>query len=158
MGLFDEIEETEYKDDIEKNRLFETHQRSSKSFWDYEKFLIPIILLVIGAVAAAVYFSLPRVGDKVHPPQDLYDAVYDDMLTREKRTATDMIFYYCGDSYTVDVTVESKGVASTKAEDKTTEFEVVAQKAEDGGWKITAAPLGPEFQNHLIPCRRFAVD
>jgi hypothetical protein len=152
MGLFDQPDENERKDDIEKNRLFETHQKSGKSFWDYEKFLVPIVVLVIVAIAAAVYFSLPKVGDRVRAPQDLEDAVYDHMLTKEKRTASEMDFNYCDTFYTATITVEPKPLLPNKPADPVTQYKVVASKEEGGTWQINATPMQPKEQ--VVPCTR----
>jgi hypothetical protein len=152
MGLFDEIEETVVTDDDDKNRLFETHQKSGKSIRNYEKFFIPIVVLVIAAIAAVVYFSLPGVGDQVRPAQDLYDAVYDHMLTSEKRTATDMTFYYCDSFYTAKVTVEPKSTAPTKPEDVATQFKIVARKGDDGTWQISDTAVRPKEE--ITPCQQ----
>ena len=151
MGLFDETDESEYKDDTEKNRLFETQQREGRSIRDYLKFLLPIIVLVIVGIAAVFYFSLPSVGEQVRPPQDVYDAVYDHMLTEKRRTVSDMDFYYCDTFYTVNITVEPKPVAPTKPEDLALRFKAVARK-NDGTWQVTTTSL--DAKEKFVPCQQ----
>src|SRR5215470_16507256 len=122
MGLFDD-EQTTGTGDVEKNRLFETLDKENAGGKSYWKFLVPIVLVVIIGIAVGVYYGgRTAVGDKVRPDNDVYDAVYDNFLTDQKRTPTDLSFYYCGDYYSVDATVEKKTVAATKAEDTLTKF------------------------------------
>ena len=140
MSLFDD--ETKGTDGVDKNRLFETLDKEDEGGKHYFKFLIPIVLIVIVGIALLVYFGRLHVGDKVRPDDDLHDAVNDNFLTQQKRTPTDMDFYYCGDFYAVDVTVEPKGVAPTKPEDAMTKFRATARKTA-GVWQVSVA-IGPK--------------
>ena len=149
MGLFDD-QQTTGTGDIEKNRLFETLDKEDEGGKSYWKFLLPIIVVVIVGIAVAVYFGGRRVGDTVRPDDDLYYAVYDNILTVQKRTPTDLVFYYCGDHYSVDATVEKKTVAPTKPEDTLTEFKATARKA-DGGWQVNVVPIGPK--DKFVACQ-----
>jgi hypothetical protein len=130
MGLFDD-QQTTGAGDVEKNRLFETLDKESEGGKSYWKFLVPILVVVIAGIAVAVYFGGRRIGDSVRPDDDLYYAVYDNFLTQQKRTPTELSFYYCGDYYSADAMVEKKNVAPTKPEDTLTEFRTTARK--DGG-------------------------
>jgi hypothetical protein len=157
MGLFDETEEVRPADD-DKNRLFETHQRAGRSIRDYVKFLIPIVLVVIVGIAAVIFYSRPGVGDKVRPEQGLYDAVNDHMLMQQKRQPVNMEFYYCGEYYAAEITVEPRPpAASSKWEDSATAFKAVAHENDDGTWQVNAFALRPK--EPFFPCERspFAV-
>src|SRR5262245_25479417 len=149
MGLFDD-EQTTGTGDVEKNRLFETLDKEDAGGKNYWKFLVPIVLLVIIGIAAGVYFGGRRIGDNVRPDDDLYYAVYDNFLTEQKRTPTDLAFYYCGDYYSVDAMVEKKSVAPTKPEDTLNEFKATARRA-DGGWHVNAAAVGPK--DKFVACQ-----
>ncbi len=145
MGIFDEIKEDSVSED-DKNRLFETQRREGTSARNYLKFLVPIVLLVITGIGAVFYFTLPSVGDKIRPPQDLYDAVYDHMVSEKKRTVSDMDFYYCDTFYTADITVEPKPVAPTTPEDLALRFTATARKSEDGTWQVTTNAIQSKEQ------------
>ena len=99
------------------------------------------MFIVIAGIAAVVYFGRLHVGDKVRPDDDLYNTVNDNFLTQQKRTPTDMDFYYCEDYYAVDVTVKPKGVAPAKPEDAMTKFRAIARKT-DQAWQVSVAPIG----------------
>src|SRR5262249_13008939 len=122
MGLFDEIDEdTPATVDVEKNRLFETLEKEGRGIRDYLKVMLPIVVIAIGLIGAAIWFGLrTSVGDRVRPSNDLYDAAYDYLLTQQKRTPLDMAFYYCGDYYSIDANVEKRTVIS-KPEDNAVE-------------------------------------
>jgi hypothetical protein len=149
MALFDQPEE---EADNDKNRLFETQQRTGKSIRDYVKFLTPIVIIVIVGIGATFYFSLPSVGDRVRPSQDLYDAVYDHMLIEKKRTVSDMDFYYCNSFYTASIDVEPKPVAPTKPEDLSLRFKAIARRGDDGKWQIAATAL--QTKDKFVPCQQ----
>jgi hypothetical protein len=148
MSLFDE--ETKGADGVEKNRLFETLDKEDEGGKNYWKFLVPILVVVIAGIAVVVYFGSRRVGDSVRPDDDLYYAVNDNFLTQQKRTPTDLSFYYCGDYYSVDAMVEKKDVPPTKPEDTLTEFKATARKG-DGGWQVNASAIGPK--DKFIACK-----
>jgi hypothetical protein len=148
MSLFEK--EKKGAGDVEKNRLFETLDKEDEVGKNYFKFLIPIVLVVFVGVAVVVYFGRLRVGDKVRPDDDLYYAVNDNFLTQQKRTPTDLSFYYCGDYYSVEATVEKKDVPPTKPEDTLTEFRATARKG-DGGWQVNVAGIGPK--DKFTPCQ-----
>jgi len=141
MSLFDD--ETTGTDGVEKNRLFETLDKEDEGGKNYWKFLVPIVAVVIAGIALVVYFGSRRVGDSVRPDDDLYYAVYDNFLTQQKRTPTDLSFYYCGDYYSVDATMEKKDVAPTKPEDTLTKFKATARKT-NGAWQVRVAGIAPK--------------
>lgn len=149
MGLFDENEEISEDDKI---RLFETHQKSKKSFRDYARFL-PILILVIIAIAAALYFSLPSVGDQVKAPKELEDQVYDYMLTKEKRTASEMTFYKCDGYSWVKVMAEPRSYPPSNLLDAVNQYRLMAEKHPvDGSYKITTVDR-MEVKGDDMPCR-----
>src|SRR5438067_2074395 len=109
MALFDEYESEEYesgKDD--KNRLFETQQRTTRSGRGYLKLLLIVAIVVIAAGGLIFYFALPGVGDAVKAPEGLEDATRNHFLEKEKRTMTDGSVFYCGSFYWIKVDVEKR--------------------------------------------------
>lgn len=141
MGILNEPDNTTAAENDDKTRLFETQEREGKSARDHAKFLLPIVLFVVAAVAAGFYFSLPAVGDKVRPSNDLYDAVYDHIVTTEKRTVTDMSFYTCGDFYWARVEVEPQEPIPGKTPDTTVKYKVRAKASPDGSWALNVVPI-----------------
>ena len=150
MRLFDDEEKPDLFDEEEKVRLFETFERSTRSFKDYAKVILPIVVLVLIVMAVIMYQSRPQIGDNVRPDQDLYDAVYDNMLTQQKRQARDMNFYYCGTFDAAEIAVVPKPIAGARWEDAATQFKAVARKSDDGSWQVKAFPLRPNEPFH--PC------
>ena len=142
MALFDEYESEEYesgKDD--KNRLFETQLRTTRSARGYLKLLLIVVVIVIVAGGLIFYFTLPGVGDAVKAPQGLEDAVRSHFLDKEKRTMTDESVFYCGGFYWVKVDVEKRPDIVGKPNSNVSTYIGKATQQPDGTWAITATPV-----------------
>ncbi len=151
MGIFDEIDEKEPVIDDDKNRLFQTHRKSSDSTRRYLKLLGIFGVIVLGAGAAISYFTLPRMGDAVRAPAGLEAAIRDHVLVNEKRTATDIIFYYCESFYWAHVDVEKRPDIKTNPIYLIGSYRAQATAQENGSWTIASAPItSPEMD---IPCK-----
>jgi hypothetical protein len=127
--------------DVEKNRLFETLEEETGHERNYLKLLglVAAGVVVIGAVV--FYFSLPGVGDKVKAPKGLEDQVRDHLLIKEKRTPTDMTFYYCGKYYWAAVEVETRPDIPGAPINRVSRYRVAAIQADAEDWNITAVPV-----------------
>ncbi len=107
MGLFDEdVDQIAQPDD--KNRLFETQQEITGFNRHYVKLLLIVAALVIVVGTVIYYITLPGIGDQVLGPKGLEENVRSYFLDVQKRTATDVTFFYCGGYYTVKVDVEAR--------------------------------------------------
>ena len=149
MGMFDEIDETEAVAGDDKNRLFQTHKKSSEISRRYLKFLggFAVIVIIVGVVIG--YMTLPRMGDTVRAPKGLEEAVRDHFLLKEKRTTTDISFYYCETYYWARVGVEKRPDIKTNPLYLIESYKARAAQG-DGNWAITAEPIkGPEMD---VPC------
>jgi hypothetical protein len=134
-------------DDENKIRLFETHQKTSRSIKDYAKTLLPIAFIVIAGLALVAYLMMPNVGDKVKAPAGLEDAVYDRILTQEKRTPTDMEFYYCKTYYWIRVNVEPINIPN-KRPSLISKYLAIGTPKSDETWELSVVPLASEN----VPC------
>lgn len=134
---------------VEKDRLFETVKEEIGSERRYLKVLGIVVAVVMVIGFAIFYLSAPGVGDRVRAPGGLEDAVRDHFLTKEKRTATDMTFYQCGDYYWTRVGVETRPDIANPIYKIAT---YTARAASNGGqWSITATPIdSPEMD---VPCK-----
>ena len=151
MALFEEYESEEYeseKDD--KNRLFETHQKTTRSLGGYIKLILIVALGVTIVGAVIFYVSLPGVGDEVKAPSGLEDAVRLHFLDKEKRTMTGAFVFYCDKFYWVRVDVEKRPDIVGKPNNTVSKFIANAKQQPDGTWAITATPVvGDE---NAAPC------
>jgi hypothetical protein len=125
----------------DKNRLFETHQTSSRSIGNYVR-----LLLIVAACVAVVgfvisYFTLPGIGDKVRAPKGLEEQIRDHLSIKEKRSATDMTFYYCGTSYWVAVEVETRPDIPDSPINRVSRYRVNATQADNQDWNLTSTPV-----------------
>lgn len=153
MSLF---EEEENKSDIfdaeDKIRLFETQKRSERSVKDYAKVLLPIAVVAAVLVGGILYLIQPGIGDAVKAPKELEDAVYDYMLTREKRTTAEITFYKCDGYYWVKVLAEPRSYPPSLLLDAVNQYRLIARQNEDGSRPITTLPLPSKEED--IPCRQ----
>ena len=122
------------------DRLFQTHQRVSRSWGEYVKLLIIVSVFVVIAGAVAFYLTLPNVGDQVRPPRGLEEAVRSHFLDVEKRNAGDILFYYCETFYWARVEVEKRPDIKTNPVYQIGTYAARAART-DAGWQITAAPI-----------------
>ncbi|MBK9216364.1 MAG: hypothetical protein IPM59_12380 [Chloracidobacterium sp.] len=115
-GIFDDEKKVEPPQEerpsiggqVEKNRLFETLKKETKSERSYARLLalVAVPILIVGG--AIFYFTLPGYGDRVRPPTAMEMAIRDQMLTKHQRTSTDIDVYYCKDFYWARIGVESR--------------------------------------------------
>ncbi len=128
---------------IPGDRLFQTHRRTARSWKQYLKVLAVVSVFVVIASGAIFYFTLPRYGDLVRAPHGLEQAVRTHFLDVEKRTATDIEFYYCETYYWARVDVETRPDIQTNPIFQIGTY--TARGSSDAGWNITASPAeGPE--------------
>ncbi len=135
---------------VEKDRLFQTVKEETGSERNYLKVLGIVVVLVIIAGGVIVYLTLPKAGDQVRGSTQMEMAVRDHFLTKEKRTATDIVFYQCDKYFWARVGVEVRTDIKTNpvyALDKYTARIVPEGEA----FNITAAPVtSPGID---IPCK-----
>jgi hypothetical protein len=133
----------------EEDRLFETHDRTSRSGMQYIKLLAVVSLLVVIAGAAAFYLTLPSFGDQVKAPKGLEGAVRTHFLEVEKRNSEDIFFYYCEDFYWARVEVERRPDIKTNPVYQIGTYAARAVNT-GGAWDIKATPVtAPEIDR---PC------
>ncbi len=154
MGLFDEetIQEQEqtFADD-DKVRLFETQQRKASSSKNYLKFLLVVVLIVIAAGAVIYYVTLPGVGSQILGPKGLEDEIRSHFLDKQKRTAEDITFYKCENSYWARVGVQARTDLPDNPVYKVSTYRAKATRRDDSTWDITAMPItDPDMD---VPCR-----
>lgn len=154
MGLFDEVydqdDELDAKDDDDKNRLFETHQKTTRSIGQYLKLLLIVAVFVLIAGGAIFYFTLPGKGDQVAEPKGLADDVRVYFVDKVKRDVKTMTVFYCETSYWVRVEVELRKDIPGQAADPITKYKANAVEGADGRWSVTASPItSPEGD---VPC------
>jgi hypothetical protein len=137
--------------EVEKNRLFQTVEEKNSSSRKYLKMLAIFGCVVIVGGVAIAYFTLPRLGDVVRAPQGLEAAVRDHFLVTEKRTSTDITFYYCETFYWARVGVEKRPDIKTNPVYQLDTYKAHAEAGAGGTWAITATPISsPEMDT---PCR-----
>jgi hypothetical protein len=137
---------------VEKEHLFETVQKTGGSARKYLTVLgIVAVFVIIGGIVLS-YLTLPKAGDKVLGPQGLEQALRDHFQLVEKRTATDIDFYYCESFYWARVGVEKRPDIKTNPIYLVDKYKAAAQKREDGTWNvISATPITSPDQDQ--PCR-----
>jgi len=150
MGLFDQIDETESMSENDKNRLFQTHKEVSGSSRKYLIVLgILAVIVVVGGILIS-YLTLPRFGDPIRAPKGLEDAVRAHFLEKEKRTSTDITFYYCDIYYWARVGVEKRPDIKTNPIYLIATYKARATAVGENAWSITATPItSPEMD---VPC------
>ena len=155
MGLLDADEEKQSDeirfDEDSKIRLFETQQKTSKSVHDYIKHFLPVALIVIVGIGVIYYFMQPGIGDEVRASDEMYDSVYDYMLSKEKRTATDMTFYKCDGYYWVKVLAQPRAYPPSLRLDPVNQYRLTARQQPDGTYQVATLPL-PSQQDD-VPCK-----
>jgi len=126
---------------VEKERLFETLEKETSNARKYLTVFGVVVLLVIAIGAAIAYLTLPGVGDRVRVPAEVEIAVRDHFLIKEKRTATDIIFYQCEGYYGARVGVETRtDIPNPLFRIDTYSTRVAAR---EGQWDTAAAPSSP---------------
>lgn len=135
---------------VENDRLFETHQRTTRSWQQYVKLLGIVSVLVVIGGGVIFYMTLPSVGDKVRAPAGMEDAVRAHFLDKEKRPANDIGFYYCGGSYWARVEVEKRPDIKTDPVYQIGTYAARVTGSQEQGWSITAAPITSREAD--VPC------
>lgn len=126
---------------VEKERLFETLEKETSNARKYLAVFAVIVIVVIAGGIAIAYLTLPGIGDKVRVPAGVEIAVRDHFLTKEKRTATDIVFYQCEGFYSARVGVETRTDIPNPLFQIATYTARVAARGDQ--WEITAAPVAP---------------
>lgn len=136
---------------VEKDRLFETAQKTADSSRNYLKLFAIVVVFIAIAAAAVIYLTLPGVGDRIRVSRDLEDAVRSHFLDKEKRTATDITFYKCDKYYWAHTEVETRTDIPGNPLSRVSSYATKATPRDDGKWKITALPItSPDMDT---PCR-----
>lgn len=135
----------------DKDHLFETVEKKTESRRSYAKlFAVVAVAVVIAGFAIAYLTLLPGRGDKVKASTGMELAIRDHFLMVQKRTATDIETYYCGDFYWARVGVETRtDIPNPLLRVRT--YAARAVSPADSAWNVTAAPIAsPEMDE---PCR-----
>ena len=135
--------------EVEKDRLFETVEKTKSSSRKYIGILCVVAVVVIVAGVAGSYYLAPGIGDNVVAPKGLEIVLREHMLTKQKRDSTDISFYKCEGFVWARVGVETR----TDLPNPVFRIGSYAAKASPNGenWDITAAPISsPEMD---IPCK-----
>jgi hypothetical protein len=136
--------------EIEKNRLFETQQEFADSSGHYLKVFgaIAVGLLIAGLVIA--YAMQPGVGDQVRAREGMEEAVREHLLTVQKRTATDIVFYKCDGFYWARAGVEIRKDLPNPVF-RIDKYSARLTQAGETLWNVTAQPIaGAELDT---PCK-----
>ena len=146
MALF----ENDQLETDDKSRLFETHQKTTRSLGSYVKLILIVAIGVSIVGAVIVYFNLPNVGDEVKAPNGLEDGMRAHFLEKEKRTMTGAAVFYCGDFYWVRIGVEKRPDIVGKPNNMVSKYIARATQQQDGTWAITAKPVVSDTND--VPC------
>jgi hypothetical protein len=134
---------------VDKDRLFETLDKEETSNRSYAKLLVVAAVVVLIAGGVIFYMTLPGAGDQVRAPKGLEQAVRDHLLDKQKRVATDIVFYYCGgDSYWAHAGVNTR----TDIPNPVYRLDkyAVSAKGKDPNWEITSKPVNSPADDR--PC------
>ncbi len=147
----EKIEERPEPPAANTDHLFQTHQRAARSWRQYLKVLGIVVVFVVVAGAATVYLTLPRFGSPVRAPYSLDQAVKSHFLDVEKRTVTEMEFFFCDTYYWARVEVEKRPDIKTNPIYQIGSYTARATSDGEDKWAITAAPTtAPDTD---IPCQ-----
>lgn len=135
---------------VEKDRLFETAQKTTESSRNYLRLFGIVVVLIAIAAAAVIYLTLPGVGDRIRVSREMEDAVRNHFLEKEKRTASDITFYKC-DKYTwAHTEVETRTDVPGNPLAKVSAYATRIIDSGNGTFEITAKPItSPELDT---PC------
>ncbi|MEO7538483.1 MAG: hypothetical protein ABIV21_00505 [Pyrinomonadaceae bacterium] len=133
----------------DKDHLFETVREETGSEKNYLKALGMVVAGVIVMVLAVGYLGLPGIGDTVRAPAGLELALRDHFLIKEKRNATDIVFYQCDGYYSARVGVETRNDIPNPL----LKVDTYSARAINHGdqWDITASPVA--LPAHFAACR-----
>lgn len=151
MGLFDEETDPITQPD-DKNRLFETQQEITGFNRHYLKLLLIVAVFVIVAGSIIYYITLPGLGDQVLGPKGLEENVRSYFLDAQKRTATDITFFYCGGYYSAKVDVEARYDIPGNPQASIPTFWAKAEPRDGGAWEISV-PSDQTGYSEADPCK-----
>jgi hypothetical protein len=134
---------------LQDHRLFETREEFEGSSRNYLKVFALVVGLVVVLGAAIFYFTLPGIGDQIHAPAGAEDAVRDNLLTKQKRTATDIVFFKCDGFYWARAGVETRKDIPNPIYRIDTYAAKVTQSGE--AWDVSAQPVTSPDLN--VPCK-----
>lgn len=152
MSLFEPEEESGdiAFDEKSKIRLFETQARESRGVRDHLKRFLPVIVVAIIVVGGVIYLMQPGIGDAVAVPTQIKDAVYDYMLTKEKRTATEMTFYKCDGYYWVKILAQPRAYPPSVLDDPVNQYRLEVRSSNGTTADIRTLPSPANASNK--PC------
>ncbi len=134
----------------ERDHLFETVKETTGSRRNYLKLFGIITAAVVIAGGVIGYTTLGTdIGDEVKAPTDMELAIRDHFLLVEKRTATEIETYYCGDYHWSRVGVETR----TDIPNPLLRLNTYTARSTpaNNGWAVTATPVTSPEMN--VPCR-----
>ncbi len=134
---------------LQDDRLFETREEFEGSSRNYLKLFAIVVVLVVIAGAAIFYFMVPGIGDQIHAPEGAEDAVRDNLLTKQKRTATDIVFFKCDGFYWARAGVETRPDIANPIY-KIDKYSARVTQAGDA-WDVTSQPVTSPDTNE--PCK-----
>ena len=158
MSLFDtEDESTVTHDDVtfdekDKVRLFETERNRGSSVSGYARKFLPVALIVIVAIAAAVYFLMPGTGDEIQGSHEMRRAVVDHLKSKEKRDATEITFYKCDGYFWAKVLAEPKPYPESNLLDDVNQFRIKVTQTGKDTYRSETLPLPAKADD--IPCKK----
>lgn len=129
--------------------LFETLDVEVSSTRKYTRVFGVVVLFVVAAGIAIGYLLQPGIGDRVRDPGGYEAAVREHFLTKEKRTATDIIFYKCDGFYGAKVGVETRNDLQNPVFKLDTYSARVSQSGDQ--FSISAFPVGDG--QAFVPCK-----
>lgn len=134
---------------VEKDRLFETVEKTRGSSRKYLTLLGLFAVVVAAGGAIAWLVNRPGPGDPVRVPAAMEMALRDHFLVNEKRTATDVSFFLCEGFHWARVGVETR----TDMPNPLLRIPFYQARITPSGesWTIEARPVtSPELD---VPCR-----
>ncbi len=75
--------------------IFETSNNHKTNLKSSSKTILVITIPIIIAIAAGVYFIMPKHGDQVSAPVGLEDAIRQHFKTGNERSIVKITYYYC---------------------------------------------------------------
>jgi len=103
---------------------------------------------VLVGLGVVYYLMLPGIGDEVRASDRMHDAVYDYMLTKEKRTPKELTFYKCDGFHWARVWAEPRAYPPSNPYDDVNKYRVSVNQQADGAFQISTLPGG----GNDIPC------
>lgn len=157
-GLLDEINDAKVETppattpvEVEKNRLFQTVKEETGSERSYLKLLGIVAVFVLIGGGLLLYFMQPGVGDRIKAPTETEMALRDHFQLKEKRTATDIVFYQCDKYLWAHVDVEKRTDIKTNPVYAIDKYTARIEPAGESKFNITATPITDPSLD--VPCK-----